>query len=31
MIMGFVQLLIVMAALGLRNVFYRGPVVGGKG
>jgi putative spermidine/putrescine transport system permease protein len=31
MIMGFVQLLIVMAALGLRNLFYRGPVVGGKG
>jgi putative spermidine/putrescine transport system permease protein len=31
MIMGFVQLLIVAAVLGLRNVFYRGPVVGGKG
>jgi putative spermidine/putrescine transport system permease protein len=31
MIMGFVQLLIVVAALGLRNLFYRGPVVGGKG
>jgi putative spermidine/putrescine transport system permease protein len=31
MIMGFVQLLIVMAVLGLRNLFYRGPVVGGKG
>jgi putative spermidine/putrescine transport system permease protein len=31
MIMGFVQLIIVAAALGLRNVFYRGPVVGGKG
>jgi putative spermidine/putrescine transport system permease protein len=31
MIMGFVQLLIVMAVLGLRGLFYRGPVVGGKG
>ncbi len=31
MIMGFVQLLIVAAVLGLRNVFYRGPVSGGKG
>jgi putative spermidine/putrescine transport system permease protein len=31
MIMGFVQLIIVAAVLGLRNVFYRGPVVGGKG
>ncbi len=31
MIMGFVQLAIVVAVLGLRNVFYRGPVVGGKG
>jgi putative spermidine/putrescine transport system permease protein len=31
MIMGFVQLLIVAAVLGLRTVFYRGPVVGGKG
>jgi putative spermidine/putrescine transport system permease protein len=31
MIMGFVQLLIVAGVLGLRNVFYRGPVVGGKG
>jgi putative spermidine/putrescine transport system permease protein len=31
MIMGFVQLLIVAAVLGLRNVFYRGPVVAGKG
>lgn len=31
MIMGFVQLLIVVAVLGLRNLFYRGPVVGGKG
>ncbi len=31
MIMGFVQLLIVAAVLALRGVFYRGPVVGGKG
>jgi putative spermidine/putrescine transport system permease protein len=31
MIMGFVQLIIVAAVLALRNVFYRGPVVGGKG
>ena len=31
MIMGFVQLIIVAAVLGLRGVFYRGPVVGGKG
>jgi len=31
MIMGFVQLIIVAGVLGLRNVFYRGPVVGGKG
>jgi putative spermidine/putrescine transport system permease protein len=31
MIMGFVQLMIVVAVLGLRNLFYRGPVVGGKG
>jgi putative spermidine/putrescine transport system permease protein len=31
MIMGFVQLVIVAAVLGLRTVFYRGPVVGGKG
>jgi hypothetical protein len=29
--MGGVQLLIVVAVLGLRNLFYRGPVVGGKG
>ena len=29
--MGFVQLIIVAAVLGLRNAFYRGPVVGGKG
>jgi putative spermidine/putrescine transport system permease protein len=31
MIMGFVQLVIVAAVLGLRNAFYRGPVAGGKG
>src|SRR5438552_15221649 len=31
MIMGFVQLVIVAAVLGLRNMFYRGPVTGGKG
>ena len=31
MIMGFVQLVIVAAVLGLRNLMYRGPVVGGKG
>ncbi|HEX7139874.1 MAG TPA: sugar ABC transporter permease [Vicinamibacterales bacterium] len=31
MIMGSVQLVIVAAVLGLRNIFYRGPVVGGKG
>ena len=31
MIMGGVQLIIVVAVLGLRNLFYRGPVVGGKG
>ena len=31
MIMGFVQLLIVAGVLSLRNVFYRGPVSGGKG
>jgi len=31
MIMGFVQLLIVALALGFRNLFYRGPVSGGKG
>jgi putative spermidine/putrescine transport system permease protein len=31
MIMGFVQLIIVAGVLGLRNFFYRGPVVGGKG
>ncbi|HVO90707.1 MAG TPA: sugar ABC transporter permease [Casimicrobiaceae bacterium] len=31
MIMGFVQLIIVAAVLALRGLFYRGPVVGGKG
>jgi putative spermidine/putrescine transport system permease protein len=31
MIMGFVQLVIVAAVLGLRGVLYRGPVTGGKG
>ncbi len=31
MIMGFVQLVIVAAVLGLRSAFYRGPVAGGKG
>jgi putative spermidine/putrescine transport system permease protein len=31
MVMGFVQLIIVAAVLGLRNAFYRGPVTGGKG
>ena len=31
MIMGFVQFLVVCAVLGLRALFYRGPVVGGKG
>jgi len=31
MVMGFVQLVIVAAVLGLRNAFYRGPVGGGKG
>jgi putative spermidine/putrescine transport system permease protein len=31
MIMGFVQLIIVAFVLGLRRVFYRGPVTGGKG
>jgi putative spermidine/putrescine transport system permease protein len=31
MIMGFVQLIVVAATLALRNFFYRGPVVGGKG
>jgi putative spermidine/putrescine transport system permease protein len=31
MIMGFVQLVIIAAVLGVRNLFYAGPVVGGKG
>ena len=31
MIMGFVQLVIVAAVLGLRGALYRGPVGGGKG
>jgi putative spermidine/putrescine transport system permease protein len=31
MIMGFVQLIIVAGVLGLRNLWYRGPVSGGKG
>ncbi|HXW23907.1 MAG TPA: sugar ABC transporter permease [Xanthobacteraceae bacterium] len=31
MIMGFAQLAVVAAALGLRRAFYRGPVAGGKG
>jgi len=31
MIMGVVQLVIVAGVLGLRNLFYRGPVSGGKG
>src|SRR6266571_1794802 len=31
MIMGLVQLVIVAGVLGLRNLFYRGPVTGGKG
>jgi putative spermidine/putrescine transport system permease protein len=31
MIMGFVQLIIVAFVLGMRKVFYRGPVTGGKG
>ena len=31
MIMGFVQLIVVAAVLGLRNLMYRGPVSGGKG
>jgi hypothetical protein len=29
--MGFVQLVIVAAVLGLRGALYRGPVAGGKG
>jgi putative spermidine/putrescine transport system permease protein len=31
MIMGAVQLVVVAAVLGVRRVFYRGPVTGGKG
>jgi putative spermidine/putrescine transport system permease protein len=31
MIMGFVQLIVVSVVLGLRRLFYRGPVVSGKG
>ena len=31
MIMGLVQLIIVAAVLGVRNLMYRGPVSGGKG
>jgi putative spermidine/putrescine transport system permease protein len=31
MIMGFVQFLIVVAVLGMRALFYRGPMIGGKG
>ena len=31
MIMGFVQLVIVAAVLGMRSLMYRGPVSGGKG
>jgi putative spermidine/putrescine transport system permease protein len=31
MIMGLVQLVIVAIVLGMRGMFYRGPVVGGKG
>ncbi|MFC5522993.1 ABC transporter permease [Polaromonas jejuensis] len=31
MVMGMAQLVIVVAALGLRSLFYRGPVAGGKG
>jgi putative spermidine/putrescine transport system permease protein len=31
MIMGFAQLIVVAAVLGLRRAFYRGPVSGGKG
>jgi len=31
MIMGFAQLIVVAGVLGLRRVFYRGPVSGGKG
>ena len=31
MIMAFVQVFIVAALLGVRNLFYRGPAGGGKG
>jgi putative spermidine/putrescine transport system permease protein len=31
MIMGFSQLIVVVAVLMLRNVFYRGPATGAKG
>jgi putative spermidine/putrescine transport system permease protein len=31
MIMGFAQLVVVVAVLGLRRGLYRGPVGGGKG
>ncbi len=31
MIMGFVQFAIVAAVLGMRALFYRGPMIGGKG
>lgn len=31
MIMGFVQLAVVVAALSMRNLFYRGPAAGAKG
>jgi putative spermidine/putrescine transport system permease protein len=31
MVMGFAQLLVVVAVLGLRRFFYRGPTAGGKG
>jgi hypothetical protein len=31
MIMGFAQLAVVVAALSLRQAFFRGPASGGKG
>jgi putative spermidine/putrescine transport system permease protein len=31
MLMGGVQLIVVAAVLGARNLVYRGPVTGGKG
>jgi putative spermidine/putrescine transport system permease protein len=31
MVMGFTQLVVVSIVLGIRRLFYRGPVVGGKG